>query len=142
MNCIEEIEKSQLRANPPEFRIGDVVDVHLKLKEGEKERIQIFTGTVIGRKGSGIRETFTVRRIVAGEGVERIFPIHTPTIASVVVRRPGRARRAKLYYLRERVGKSTKTKERRSEEEAMAGGGGEQPPAGGKKKHQEETVTS
>ena len=116
MNCIDEIEKSCQKSKLPEFRIGDVVDVHIKLKEGEKERIQVFTGTVIGRKGGGIRETFTVRRIVAGEGVERIFPIHTPTITDVTVRRPGRARRAKLYYLRERVGKSTKTKERRTEE--------------------------
>ncbi len=116
MNCIEEIEKSYLKSKLPEFRIGDVVDVHIKLKEGEKERIQIFTGTVIGRKGCGLRETFTVRRIVAGEGVERIFPLHTPTITGVIVKRPGRARRAKLYYLRERVGKSTKTKERRTEE--------------------------
>jgi large subunit ribosomal protein L19 len=116
MNRLMEIEKRYMKKELPQFRIGDVVDVHIKLKEGEKERIQIFTGTVIARKGSGVREAFTVRRIVAGEGVERVFPIHTPTIADIRVRRPGRARRAKLYYLRERVGKSTKTKERREEE--------------------------
>jgi large subunit ribosomal protein L19 len=111
-----EIEKRYMKKELPQFRIGDVIDVHIKLKEGEKERIQVFTGTVIARKGSGVREAFTVRRIVAGEGVERVFPIHTPTIADIRVRRAGRARRAKLYYLRERVGKSTKTKERREDE--------------------------
>jgi large subunit ribosomal protein L19 len=118
MNTIQEIEKKYQKQEIPEFRIGDVVDVHIKLKEGEKERIQTFTGTVIGRKGSGLRENFTVRRIVAGEGVERVFPIHSPAISGLAVKRPGRARRAKLYYLRERVGKSTKTKERREEEVA------------------------
>ena len=113
MNTITEIEKRYLKKEVPEFRIGDVVDVHIRLKEGEKERIQIFTGTVIGRKGSGLRENFTVRRIVAGEGVERVFPMHTPSISSVVVKRPGRARRAKLYYLRDRIGKAAKIKEKR-----------------------------
>ena len=120
MNRLDQIEKKYMKAELPEFRVGDVVDVHLRLKEGEKERIQVFTGTVIARKGTGVREAFTVRRIVAGEGVERVFPIHTPSIAKIAVRRPGRSRRAKLYYLRERVGKSTKTKERR-EEELVAG---------------------
>jgi large subunit ribosomal protein L19 len=118
MNRLDQIEKKYMKAELPEFRVGDVIDVHIKLKEGEKERIQVFTGTVIARKGAGVREAFTVRRIVAGEGVERVFPIHTPSIAKIAVRRPGRARRAKLYYLRERVGKSTKTKERREEEVA------------------------
>jgi len=116
MNRLDEIEKRYMKPELPEFRIGDVIDVQLRLKEGEKERIQVFTGTVIARKGTGLRENFTVRRIVAGEGVERVFPIHTPTIAGISVRRPGQARRAKLYYLRERVGKSTKTKERREDE--------------------------
>jgi len=115
MKCIEEIEKQYMKKELPQFRIGDVVDVHVRLKEGEKERIQVFSGTVIARKGSGLREAFTVRRIVAGEGVERVFPIHTPSIAGVIVRRPGQARRAKLYYLRDRVGKATKTKERRDD---------------------------
>ena len=116
MKCIEEIEKQYMKKELPQFRIGDVVDVHVRLKEGEKERIQVFSGTVIARKGSGLREAFTVRRIVAGEGVERVFPIHTPSIAGVIVRRPGQARRAKLYYLRDRVGKATKTKERRDDD--------------------------
>ena len=113
---LEQIEKKHLKSELPVFQVGDVVDVHIRLKEGEKERIQIFTGTVIAKKGGGIRESFTVRRIVAGEGVERVFPIHTPSISTVTVRRPGRTRRAKLYYLRDRVGKSTKTKERREDE--------------------------
>ncbi len=133
MNRLDEIEKKYLKSTLPEFRIGDVVDVHIRLKEGEKERIQIFTGTVIARKGNGIRETFTVRRIVAGEGVERIFPIHTPSLHGVTVRRPGRARRAKLYYLRERVGKSTKTKERREDEAVPASGEAEAAPKPEKK---------
>ena len=120
MNRVDEIEAKFMKKELPQFRIGDVVDVQIRLKEGEKERIQTFTGTVIARKGAGIRETFTVRRIVAGEGVERVFPLHAPSLTGISVRRPGRARRAKLYYLRERVGKSTKTKERREEEEVVA----------------------
>ena len=107
-----------MKTSLPKFRVGDVVDVQTRIKEGEKERIQTFTGTVISDKGSGVRRSFTVRRIVAGEGVERVFPIHSPAIANVIVRRPGKARRAKLYYLRGRVGKATKTKERREEEAA------------------------
>lgn len=96
----------------PQFDIGDYVEVHQKILEGQKERIQIFAGTVIARRGSGLSETFTVRRIVQGEGVERTFPVHSPRIAKVVVKRHGRVRRAKLYYLRERVGKATKLRER------------------------------
>ena len=103
----------QLKEKIPDFRIGDTVDVHVRITEGEKERTQIFNGTVISRKGTGIRETFTVRRIVASEGVERVFPLHSPNILDVVVKRPGKVRRAKLYYLRDRVGKATKVKERR-----------------------------
>jgi large subunit ribosomal protein L19 len=96
----------------PKFEVGDYVEVHQKILEGQKERIQVFAGTVIARRGSGLRETFTVRRIVQGEGVERTFPVHSPRIAKVVVKRHGRVRRAKLYYLRERVGKATKLRER------------------------------
>lgn len=96
----------------PKFEIGDYVEVHQKILEGQKERIQIFAGTVIARRGSGLSETFTVRRIVQGEGVERTFPVHSPRIAKVVVKRHGRVRRAKLYYLRQRVGKATKLRER------------------------------
>jgi large subunit ribosomal protein L19 len=97
--------------------VGDVVDVSVRIKEGEKERIQVFAGTVIKIKGGrGINGSFTVRRIVQGEGVERVFPFHSPAVEDVVVRRPGSVRRAKLYYLRGRIGKSTKVRERREEE--------------------------
>jgi large subunit ribosomal protein L19 len=106
-------EEPCLKKELPDFNIGDQVDVHQRILEGSKERIQVFSGTVIGRRGSGTRETFTVRRIVQGEGVERIFPIHSPKIAKVEVKRTGRVRRAKLYYLRERVGKATRLQERR-----------------------------
>jgi len=105
----EEAGKQQL----PEFNVGDTVEVYVKIVEGEQERVQVFHGTVIARKGRGIRETFTVRRIVQGEGVERVFPVRSPRIAKVKVRRHGKVRRSKLYYLRERVGKATKVKERR-----------------------------
>ncbi len=111
-------EQSSLRANnegvePIEFEIGDTVNVHTRILEGSKERIQVFTGVVIARRGAGTRETFTVRRIVAGEGVERTFPVNTPKIAKLEVVRHGRVRRAKLYYLRERTGKATRLRERR-----------------------------
>jgi large subunit ribosomal protein L19 len=107
------VEKSSLKEEVPHFEIGDTVDVHCRILEGEKERIQIFSGVVIARAGSGSRETFTVRRIVQGEGVERKFPLHSPRVAKVVVERSGVARRAKLYYLRERVGKKVRLRERR-----------------------------
>ena len=101
-----------LKPKVPQFEIGDTVDVHVKIQEGDKERIQVFTGTVIARKGSGLSATFTVRRVVQGHGVERIFPVHAPTVASVKVRRHGQVRRAKLYFLRDRVGKGVKLRER------------------------------
>ena len=107
------VEKSSLKENPPEFEIGDTVDVHLKILEGNKERIQVFTGVVIGRSGTGSREMFSVRRIVAGEGVERKFPLHSPRVEKVEVKRSGIVRRAKLYFLRDRVGKAVRLKERR-----------------------------
>jgi large subunit ribosomal protein L19 len=107
------VEKSSLKENPPKFDIGDTVDVHLKILEGNKERIQVFTGVVIGRSGSGSREMFAVRRIVAGEGVERKFPLHSPRIDKVEVKRSGVVRRAKLHFLRQRVGKAVRLKERR-----------------------------
>jgi large subunit ribosomal protein L19 len=106
-------EQSSLRTKPLEFEIGDTVEVHTRILEGEKERIQIFTGVVLARRGSGTRETFTVRRIVAGEGVERTFPVHSPKIAKLNVKRHGVVRRAKLFYLRDRTGKSTRLAERR-----------------------------
>ena len=106
-------EASSLRAKPLKFEIGDTVDVHTRILEGTKERIQVFTGVVIARRGSGSRESFTVRRIVAGEGVERTFPTNSPKIAKLLVKRHGRVRRAKLFYLRDRVGKATRLAERR-----------------------------
>ncbi len=110
---MELVEKTSLKEEVPQFSIGDTVDVHNKILEGNKERIQIFSGTVIARSGSGSREMFTVRRIVAGEGVERKFPLHSPRIAKIEVKRSSVVRRAKLYFLRDRVGKSVRLKERR-----------------------------
>ena len=109
---VHEIERQNMREELPEFNIGDTVDVHVRIVEGEKERVQVFNGTVIKRQHSGVRETFTVRRIVQGEGVERTFPIHSPKLDKVVVKRRGRVRRAKLYYLRKRVGKRTRVREK------------------------------
>lgn len=108
---IQHIERQHLRSDIPDFRVGDRVEVHQRILDGPKERIQIFEGDVIARHHDGIRETFTVRRIVQGEGVERIFPVHSPRIAKIVVKKAGRVRRAKLYYLRERVGKATRIRE-------------------------------
>src|SRR6187431_1236815 len=109
------VEKPALKAEVPQFAIGDTVDVHTKILEGDKERIQIFTGTVIARSGAGTREMFTVRRIVSGEGVERKFPLHSPRVAKVVVKRSGVVRRAKLYFLRDRIGKAVRLRERRNQ---------------------------
>lgn len=113
---LELVEKSSLKSEVPDFQIGDTVDVHTRILEGEKERIQIFNGTVIARSGSGSREMFVVRRIVQGEGVERKFPLHSPRIAKIEVKRSGVVRRAKLYFLRDRVGKAVRLKERRTEQ--------------------------
>ena len=110
---IDNVEKGYMKDDVPEFEIGDTVDVHVKIVEGDKERVQIFSGTVIGRKGSGMRESFTVRRIVQGQGVERVFPIHSPSIVDIKVRRKSNVRRSKLYFLRDRRGKSARLKERR-----------------------------
>ena len=109
------VEISSLKADTeiPHFEIGDTVDVHTRILEGSKERIQIFNGVVIARSGSGSREMFTVRRIVQGEGVERKFPLHSPRVAKVDVKRSGVVRRAKLYFLRDRIGKAVRLKERR-----------------------------
>ena len=107
------VDDDNLKENPPNFEIGDTVDVHCLILEGDKSRTQVFSGTVIGRSGSGAREMFTVRRIVAGQGVERKFPVHSPRIAKVEVKRSAVVRRAKLYYLRDRVGKAVRLKERR-----------------------------
>ena len=110
---LEAVEKDYLKKDIPQFAVGDTVDVHTRILEGEKERIQIFSGTVIMKKGRGINETFTVRRIVNNEGVERIFPLHSPFISKVAVKRGGETRRAKLFYLRDRVGKAVKLTEKR-----------------------------
>lgn len=107
------VEKASLKAEPPKFEVGDTVDVHTRILEGKDERIQIFSGTVISKAGSGTREMFVVRRIVAGEGVERKFPLHSPKIAKIDVKRSGIVRRAKLYYLRDRVGKAVRLRERK-----------------------------
>jgi large subunit ribosomal protein L19 len=104
MKLIDKIETEQLKKEIAPFKIGDSVKVHTRVKEGDKERIQIFTGVVIARKGRGINESFTVRRISYGEGVERVFPLHSPRIEKVVVDKPGRARRARLFYLRGQKG--------------------------------------
>src|SRR5262249_17496807 len=100
------VEQGSMKPSVPKFDIGDTVDVHVRILEGDKERIQIYNGVVIARSGSGTREMFVVRRIVQGEGVERKFPVHSPRIADIVVKRSGKVRRAKLYYLRERSGKA------------------------------------
>lgn len=107
------VEQTTMKSEKPAFEIGDTVDVHTKILEGNKERIQVFTGVVIAMSGCGSREMFTVRRIVAGEGVERKFPLHSPRIDKVVVKRSSVVRRAKLYFLRDRVGKAVRLKERR-----------------------------
>jgi large subunit ribosomal protein L19 len=117
------VEEAGLKKDVPEFRVGDTVDVHQVILEGQKERVQIFNGVVIGRRGEGMRAMFTVRRIVQGEGVERVFPLHSPKIKKIEVKRTGRVRRAKLYYLRERVGKATRLRERKAKVPAASADG-------------------
>ena len=112
MNVIESITQEQIRTDLPKLLIGDTIKVHVKIKEGTRERIQIFEGTVISKKHGGINETFTVRRVSYGVGVERTFPVNSPLIDKIEVVRHGKVRRAKLYYLRDRVGKAAKVKER------------------------------
>jgi large subunit ribosomal protein L19 len=112
MDLVKVVEQTQIVNSYPDLDIGDYVKVHLKIKEGTRERIQIFEGTVIARKGGGLSETFTVRRVASGVGVERILPIHSPKIDKIETVRKGQVRRAKLYYLRDRVGKAAKVKER------------------------------
>ncbi len=112
MTAIEKFNQGQLKSEVADFRIGDTVAVAVRIKEGQKERIQMFEGTVIARKGGGLTETFTVRRLSYGVGVERVFPVHSPNVESVKIVRRGKVRRAKLYYLRDRVGKAAKVKEK------------------------------
>ncbi len=114
MDIIQEFEKKQLRNDIPQFKPGDTLKVYVKVKEGEKERIQIFQGLCIARKHGGLRETFTVRKISQGVGVERIFPLHSPFIEKIEVIRVGRVRRAKLYYIREKIGKKARIKEKKT----------------------------
>ena len=111
MDIITNLTKDQIRTDLPAFNVGDTVKIHVKIKEGSRERIQMFEGTVIAKKHGGINETFTVRRISYGVGVERTFPVNSPKIANIEVTRRGKVRRAKLYYLRDRVGKATRVKE-------------------------------
>ena len=113
MNIIEQIDKESMRVDVPQFKAGDTVRVHVRIKEGEKERIQVFEGVVISRRKGGMGATFTVRKISYGVGVERIFPLHSPSIEKIEVMTIGRVRRAKLYYLRELRGKATRIKEKR-----------------------------
>jgi large subunit ribosomal protein L19 len=112
---LDAVEKKNLKEKVPHFEIGDTVDVHCRIVEGDKTRTQIFSGTVIARKGRGMNETFTVRRIVNDEGVERIFPLHSPNVIDIKSTRAGKTRRAKLYFLRDRVGKGVKLTQRHSE---------------------------
>jgi len=128
---LDKIESEQFRKNPAEFSVGDSVRVHTKVVEGDKERIQIFSGVVIGRRGHGLNQTFTVRRISYGEGVERVFPLHSPRVDKVEVERKGRTRRAKLTYLRKRLGKGAtlvKEKEARTAATGAAAETAEQKP--------------
>jgi len=133
-----EVEK-ELTRHIDDFEIGDTVDVHLRILEGAKERVQVYTGVVIARRGEGGRSMFTVRRIVQSEGVERIFPLHSPRIAKVEVKRTGRVRRAKLYYLRDRVGKATRLRERKK---GVSVPGADGAAKGGKGKSQTATATN
>jgi len=115
MNKLQEIESAYLRSDMPDFRAGDTVKVHVKVSEGDKQRIQLFQGVVIGRRGDGTRESFTVRKMSGGIGVERVFPLNSPVIDKVEIVRHGRVRRAKLYYLRSLRGKAARIEERRDD---------------------------
>ena len=121
MNKISELEKGFMKKDVAAFNVGDTVRVFVKIKEGDKTRLQAFEGIVIGRKGSGIKETFTLRRISYGEGVERLFQLHSPLIDSILVVKKGKVRRAKLYYLRKKIGKASKIEEARTPEKQEIG---------------------
>ena len=114
---LDKIDQEQKRKDPlPDFRVGDSLRIHVKIKEGDKERIQLYSGTVIARDGEGASETFTVRRVSYGEGIERVFPVNSPSIAKIEIEKSGRVRRAKLYYLRDRTGKTSKVAEETHEQ--------------------------
>ncbi len=112
MRALDAIEKDWLKKKSPKFDVGDAVEIHVKIIEGDRERIQIFAGTVIAKRHQGLGETFTVRRLVQGEGVERIFPVHSPRVADIVVKKKGQVRRAQLHYLRDRLGRATRIEEK------------------------------
>lgn len=128
MNVIIELEKSMMRSNLPDFRSGDTISVHYKIKEGDRERIQIFEGVVIAKKGGGVRETFIVRKVSYGVGVERIFPLHSPLIDKIEVKKKGKVRKAKLYYLRGRSKKASRIKERSRYDQIVPANGAPQLP--------------
>ncbi|MBQ1452318.1 MAG: 50S ribosomal protein L19 [Clostridia bacterium] len=111
MDALKVITEGQIKENKPDFNIGDTVKVHVKIKEGNRERVQVFEGTVIAKRGGGVSETFTVRRVSYGVGVEKVFPVNSPNVEKIDVVRRGKVRRSKLYYLRDRVGKAAKVKE-------------------------------
>ena len=139
---LDKIESEQYRKNPIDFRVGDSVRVHTKVVEGDKERIQIFSGVVIGRRGHGMNSTFTVRRISYGEGVERVFPVHSPRVDKVEVERKGSVRRAKLTYLRKRLGKgATLVKEKDTQAEAAEAKAAAKASAGRHEKEEKEAAT-
>ena len=129
MNMILELEKSMMRSDLPDFRSGDTIAVHYKIKEGDRERIQIFEGVVIAKKGGGVRETFIVRKVSYGVGVERIFPLHSPLIDKIEIKKKGKVRKAKLYYLRGRSKKASRIKERSRYEQVAVTNGSSVPPA-------------
>jgi len=131
MNQLQQVESVYIHKEQPEFRAGDTVRVHVRVVEGDKERIQVFQGVVIGRRGGGTRETFTVRKISGGIGVERIFPLHSPSLNRIEVVRRGKVRRAKLYYLRALRGKAARIEERRDEVAPRAASGPRGAGAGG-----------
>ena len=112
MRMLDAIEKDWTRKKPARFDVGDSVDIHVKIIEGDRERIQIFAGVVIAKRHEGLSETFTVRRLVQGEGVERVFPVNSPRVADIIVKKKGNVRRAKLHYLRQRVGRCTRIEEK------------------------------
>jgi large subunit ribosomal protein L19 len=120
MRALQELEKEWSRKKSPRFSVGDTVEVHVRIIEGDRERIQIFNGDVIAKRHGGLAETFTVRRLVQGEGVERVFPLHSPRVVDVVVKKKGHVRRAKLHYLRDRVGRGTRIEQRFGVDKAEA----------------------
>ena len=144
MSRMDHIEKSWAKKKLPAFNVGDTVDVHFKIVEGEKERVQIFTGTAIAMRGRGLSSMFTVRKLVGGEGVERTFPLHSPRVVDIKVTRKGKVRRAKLYYLRDRVGRATRVEEHvlRKGEESAPEEKSEEKPAEPTPQEEKKTVAS